>query len=127
MNDNAPDPIDVRVGAQIRLRRKQIGQSQTDLATALGVTFQQVQKYEKGTNRISASMLHRCAKSQGQTIESYFEGSEALANVEIAGGSKAATAWLASDEAWPLAKAMVGLAAPLRRAVLHLARELEAA
>jgi transcriptional regulator with XRE-family HTH domain len=57
------DPIDVAVGARIRIRRKEIGMSQQTLAKHLGVTFQQVQKYERGANRISASMLVRTARA----------------------------------------------------------------
>jgi transcriptional regulator with XRE-family HTH domain len=57
------DPIDVAVGARIRIRRKEIGMSQQTLAQHLGVTFQQVQKYERGANRISASMLVRTARA----------------------------------------------------------------
>jgi transcriptional regulator with XRE-family HTH domain len=56
------DPIDVGVGARLRMRRKALGLTQTDLAQALGLTFQQVQKYERGTNRVSASMLVRAAE-----------------------------------------------------------------
>ena len=52
-----PDPIDIEVGARVRIRRRWLGLSQTELAKALGITFQQVQKYERGSNRISASML----------------------------------------------------------------------
>lgn len=58
-----PDPIDVAVGARIRLRRQEIGMSQQALAEQLGVSFQQVQKYERGANRISASMLVRTARA----------------------------------------------------------------
>jgi transcriptional regulator with XRE-family HTH domain len=58
-----PDPIDVAVGARIRLRRQELGMSQQVLAEHLGVTFQQVQKYERGSNRISASMLVRAARA----------------------------------------------------------------
>lgn len=58
-----PDPIDIHVGAKIRVRRKQLGISQSALAETLGVTFQQVQKYEKGSNRVSASMLYKQEKS----------------------------------------------------------------
>src|SRR5580700_3727149 len=54
-----PDPIDVEVGARIRARRVFLGMSQTKLAIALGLTFQQVQKYERGDNRVSASTLVR--------------------------------------------------------------------
>jgi transcriptional regulator with XRE-family HTH domain len=58
----APDPIDVAVGARIRMRRKSLGVTQAGLAEALGLTFQQIQKYERGTNRVSASMLVRTAR-----------------------------------------------------------------
>jgi transcriptional regulator with XRE-family HTH domain len=58
-----PNPIDVHVGARIRLRRTLLGISQTTLAEALGLTFQQVQKYEKGVNRVSSSRLVRPASA----------------------------------------------------------------
>jgi len=57
------DPIDVTVGARIRVRRREVGMSQETLAQHLGVTYQQVQKYESGANRISASMLVRTARA----------------------------------------------------------------
>jgi transcriptional regulator with XRE-family HTH domain len=63
-----PDPIDLAVGARIRIRRKAIRVSQSDLAEHLGVSFQQVQKYERGANRISASMLVRAADRLGMTV-----------------------------------------------------------
>lgn len=59
----SPDPIDVAVGQRIRDRRRALKLSQATLAEALGVTFQQVQKYERGDNRISASMMARAAKT----------------------------------------------------------------
>ena len=58
---NGPDPIDVAVGARIRIRRRWLNKSQSALAEGLDLTFQQVQKYERGTNRVSASMLVRIA------------------------------------------------------------------
>ena len=58
---NGPNETDVLVGTRVRIRRVELGLSQTQLANALGVTFQQVQKYEKGTNRIGASRLHAIA------------------------------------------------------------------
>ena len=61
MTRQGPDPIDVAVGARVRIRRRWLGFSQTQLATALGITFQQVQKYERGANRVSASMLVKIA------------------------------------------------------------------
>ena len=69
-----PNPIDVHVGKQVRLRRLLLGMSQTELAAAVGLTFQQVQKYEQGTNRISAGRLYDLAKVLGVSIDSFFEG-----------------------------------------------------
>ncbi|MBV9996188.1 MAG: helix-turn-helix transcriptional regulator [Caulobacteraceae bacterium] len=63
-----PDPIDVAVGARIRIRRRWLGLSQTQLANALGITFQQVQKYERGANRVSASMLVKIAAKLETTV-----------------------------------------------------------
>lgn len=54
-----PDPTDTHVGKRVRMRRLMLGMSQMDLANAVGVTFQQIQKYEKGKNRISASCLQQ--------------------------------------------------------------------
>jgi transcriptional regulator with XRE-family HTH domain len=63
-----PDPIDVAVGHRIRVRRKWLGVSQSALADHLGVSFQQVQKYERGANRVSASMLVRIAQKLDTTV-----------------------------------------------------------
>ena len=65
---STPDPIDVEVGARIRARRKFFGISQTKLATALGLTFQQIQKYERGANRVSASTLVRISRELDITV-----------------------------------------------------------
>ncbi|WP_421932324.1 helix-turn-helix domain-containing protein [Phenylobacterium sp.] len=65
---DGPDPVDVAVGARVRLKRKDLGISQKDLAESIGVTFQQLQKYEKASNRISVSTLIRIADSLGATV-----------------------------------------------------------
>jgi transcriptional regulator with XRE-family HTH domain len=67
---DTPDPIDVEVGIRIRTRRKLLGISQTQLAQSLGLTFQQVQKYERGANRVSASTLVRIARTLETTVAS---------------------------------------------------------
>ena len=72
--DRAPNPIDVHVGLQVRLRRKELKISQEKLAETLGLTFQQVQKYERGANRISASKLYEIARSLRVSISWFFEG-----------------------------------------------------
>jgi transcriptional regulator with XRE-family HTH domain len=73
------DPTDVAVGARIRLARKMRGRSQQALAAAIGVSFQQVQKYESGANRISASMLARIAGTLGVPVAEFFGPAETTA------------------------------------------------
>jgi transcriptional regulator with XRE-family HTH domain len=68
-----PNPIDVHVGSRIRLRRTLLGISQTMLADAIGLTFQQVQKYEKGSNRVSSSRLMDMANVLDVSIPYFFE------------------------------------------------------
>ena len=61
--DNTPDPIDVMIKLRVRVRRKALSMSQTELGNRIGVTFQQVQKYERGVNRIAGSTLVRVAQA----------------------------------------------------------------
>lgn len=68
--------VDSHVGQRIRDRRNELGMSQTEVANALGVTFQQVQKYERGTNRVGASRLFDLSKVLGVQVEFFFEGLE---------------------------------------------------
>lgn len=72
----APNDVDRHVGSRVRMRRILIGMSQEKLGDALGLTFQQVQKYEKGTNRISASRLQQISSILGVTIDYLYSGSE---------------------------------------------------
>jgi transcriptional regulator with XRE-family HTH domain len=69
-----PHPIDIKVGKHIRLRRQELSMSQTDLAKKLGLTFQQVQKYEKGTNRVSCSRLSEISEVLDAPITFFFSG-----------------------------------------------------
>ena len=66
--------VDRHVGARVRVRRNMVGLSQTELAQALGITFQQVQKYEKGTNRIGAGRLYRVAEVLRVPVQWFFKG-----------------------------------------------------
>ena len=68
-----PNPIDVHVGSRIRLRRTMLGLSQEKLGESLGITFQQVQKYEKGTNRVGASRLQNIAGILDAPVAFFFE------------------------------------------------------
>lgn len=72
--DRSPDPVDLYVGARIRMRRKLLGISQERLAEQLGLTFQQVQKYERGANRVSASKLHAIGTALGAPVAYFFDG-----------------------------------------------------
>ena len=74
MSQKSASGIDKHVGSRVKMRRTLIGMSQEKLGEALGITFQQVQKYEKGTNRIGASRLHRIAAVLGVEVEFFFHG-----------------------------------------------------
>ena len=78
MSVKRPDPVDVEVGHRIRIERLARGLSQTALATQLGVTFQQVQKYEKGVNRVGAGRLTKIAEVLGVPVGAFFSGKEML-------------------------------------------------
>jgi transcriptional regulator with XRE-family HTH domain len=76
MAKKAPDPIDVEVGRRIRIQRMARGMSQTELGRRIGVTFQQVQKYEKGANRVGAGRLTRIAGVLEVPVSAFFGGSQ---------------------------------------------------
>jgi transcriptional regulator with XRE-family HTH domain len=78
-----PNPIDIHVGGRVRLRRTILGMSQERLGEALGLTFQQVQKYERGTNRIGASRLYDLSRVLDVSISFFYEDMQA----EVAGQS----------------------------------------
>lgn len=121
----AYDPIDMHVGLQIRARRKTLGVSQSDLAGHLGLTFQQVQKYERGANRVSASMLWKIAQKLEIPVEQLFDGYDPE-------GSKAA-AWksdalllITAPGGMEMARRYLSAAPPLRNAMVTCARALTA-
>ena len=72
--DRSPNPVDRHVGLRIRLRRKELGVSQEKLADSIGLTFQQVQKYERAANRVSASKLWEVARALKTSIAYFYEG-----------------------------------------------------
>jgi Predicted transcriptional regulators len=72
--DRAPNPIDRHVGLRIRMRRKELGISQERLAESIGLTFQQVQKYERAANRVSASKLWEMSRALNTSISYFYEG-----------------------------------------------------
>lgn len=112
------DPIDRYVGERIRAERKRRRISQTVLGEAIGVTFQQVQKYERGANRVSASMLTRVAQTLGVPVASLFPPDEI-------GGKVDAMAVMTGDAD---GQALIGcfreMTPPQRAALIAIAREM---
>jgi len=128
-NTKHPNPIDVHVGSRVRLRRTLLGISQEKLGDSLGITFQQIQKYEKGTNRISASRLQHIARVLSVPISSFFEDAPgAPAKTAGMAGLRSANHivdFLSSSEGIQLNKAFVRIKnARLRRRVIDLVRTI---
>jgi transcriptional regulator with XRE-family HTH domain len=117
-----PDPTDLHVGKIVRMRRLVLGMSQAKLGQALGLTFQQVQKYEKGTNRISASRLQQMAAVLQISVPFFFEGLEN--GCELAGASPQPTYvadFLATVDGLALTRAFMRIEYPkLRRSIVNL-------
>src|SRR4029450_2577565 len=82
-NKKQPNPIDIHVGSRVRLRRMMLGMSQEKLGESLGITFQQIQKYEKGTNRIGASRLQHIARVLTMPVSYFFEGAPGMAGTSL--------------------------------------------
>lgn len=123
MKPKMPSPIDAHVGSQIRFHRKTIGMSQTALAERLGITFQQVQKYEKGTNRVGASRLQGIASILGIKINLLFPSRLGVAEEEApaAADSRELEAFLLSSEGFALNHAFAQIKnANVRRRVVAL-------
>src|SRR5579864_96200 len=81
-----PNPIDVQVGSRVRLRRNMLGLSQEKLGEAIGLTFQQVQKYERGANRIGASRLHELSRVLDVPVSFFFDDVDPVRAPAIPGG-----------------------------------------
>lgn len=121
-----PNPIDVHVGGRIRLRRNMLGISQEKLGDALGITFQQIQKYEKGTNRVGASRLQAIGSVLEVPAAFFFEdapgGSDGL---EEENTTSYVVDFLSSTEGLHLNRAFVRIADPkVRRKIIDLVRAL---
>jgi transcriptional regulator with XRE-family HTH domain len=131
--DGNPDPVDVHVGGRLRLRRTLIGMSQEQLAAALNITFQQVQKYERGTNRISASRLYQASRTLGVPVAWFFEEmteqtAAASATAAVVAGERAASdpdRRLLRRETLELVRAYYGISdARLRRRLYEMAKAM---
>lgn len=117
-----PDPLDTALGRNIRIRRKSIGMSQTALADAVGLTFQQVQKYERGKNRVSFSKLVGIARALDCRVADLIEG---LEDASPTSPGDTGHEFLATTGALELLSLYAEVKAPrLRRAIIKLAGSL---
>ncbi|MET3664149.1 transcriptional regulator with XRE-family HTH domain [Caulobacter sp. 1776] len=121
-----PNPVDLHVGARIRMRRKILGVSQERLAEDLGLTFQQIQKYERGANRVSASKLYEIAKSLQSSVGYFFEGLADTTGEGVAEGSEPFVHdFLMTSEGLELASLFPKIVRPkVRRRILELVRSM---
>jgi transcriptional regulator with XRE-family HTH domain len=127
--NKSPNPIDKHVGARVRMRRLMVGMSQGKLGEALDVTFQQVQKYEKGANRIGASRLQQLARVLEVPPSYFFEGAPAS---EATGGGFAepdgsayVVDFLSTTEGLQLNRAFAAIKDPkVRKKILDLVQSL---
>ena len=129
MTAKAPNPVDKYVGSRVRMRRIMLGMSQEKLGDSLGLTFQQVQKYEKGTNRIGASRLQQISEILQVPVSFLFEGGPAGPAAD--GGMSEAPSpayvsdFLATSEGLALTRAFTRISDPkLRRSIVELVEQM---
>lgn len=125
-----PNPIDVHVGSRVRLRRNMVGMSQEKLGEMLGITFQQVQKYEKGTNRVGASRLQAISSVLSVPVSYFFEDAPNLEGAQPGGFAESdnpsyVVDFLSSSEGLQLNRAFMRISDPkVRRKVIDLVKAL---
>lgn len=126
---DGPHPVDIHVGQRVRMRRNQLGMSQTSLGEGLGITFQQVQKYERGTNRISTSKLYEMATVLSVPITYFFEdltpGGKIESESEPVARLERHKEYLSSKEGYKLIDTMSALPRSLRLKILLLLTALQ--
>ena len=131
-NKKQPNPIDIHVGGRIRLRRTMLGMSQEKLGEQLGITFQQVQKYEKGTNRVGASRLQNIAAILGVPVAFFFEDApgdtgESSVDGMAESSSTYVVNFLSSAEGLQLNRAFVKISdQKVRRRIIDLVKAIAA-
>jgi transcriptional regulator with XRE-family HTH domain len=130
-NKKKPNPIDIHVGSRIRLRRTMLGMSQEKLGESLGITFQQIQKYEKGTNRVGASRLQNISNILTVPVSFFFEDAPGEqpsgSGMAEASSSNYVVDFLSSSEGLQLNRAFVKIGdAKVRRKIVDLVKALAA-
>lgn len=118
--DRGPNPIDRHVGLRMRMRRKELGLSQERLAEAVGLTFQQIQKYERATNRVSASKLWELSRALKTHVGYFYEGLTELEG-EV---QQSMHDFLLAPDGLELAANFPRIHTRLRRRVLELVRAM---
>jgi transcriptional regulator with XRE-family HTH domain len=131
MSTKAPNPVDKYVGSRVRMRRIMLGMSQEKLGEALGLTFQQIQKYEKGTNRVGASRLQQISEILQVPVSFLFDGgpSGVVRGEGLAESASPAyiADFLATSEGLALTRAFTRIAdAKLRRSIVDLVERIAA-
>jgi transcriptional regulator with XRE-family HTH domain len=131
MSTKAPNPVDKYVGSRVRMRRIMLGMSQEKLGDALGLTFQQVQKYEKGTNRVGASRIQQISEILQVPVSFLFEGgpSGTPSSEGFSEGTSPAyvSDFLATSEGLALTRAFTRITdAKLRRSIVELVEQIAA-
>jgi len=129
MKTKTPNPIDVYVGSKVRLQRQMLHMSQSTLAGSLGITFQQVQKYEKGTNRIGASRLQAISGILGVPVGFFFKDTESdpvsMSGIETAYMPDGVTQFLGTLDGIKLNRAFLAIKdEKVRRSVVGLVKAL---
>ncbi|MCZ2328062.1 helix-turn-helix domain-containing protein [Bartonella sp. F02] len=121
-----PDPIDVYVGTRIRLRRNILGLTQEKLGEKLGITFQQIQKYEKGTNRVGASRLKAIAEIMDVPVSYFFDQNMGIQPIEgFAESENNFMDFCSSSEGIQLMRAFTNISdIKVRRKIIDLAKAL---
>ena len=117
-------PVDAHVGKRIRQRRWQLGMTQQQLADAVGIKFQQIQKYETGVNRVSASRMWEIAGTMSVPVSYFFEGLDSEAGATDATARTAASDLLGDKEALDLLRIYYSIPEAQRRGLFDLARVL---
>jgi transcriptional regulator with XRE-family HTH domain len=129
MISKSPDPIDKHVGSRVRMRRMMMDLSQEKLGDAIGVTFQQVQKYEKGANRIGASRLQQISRSLHVPVAFFFEGVPLPVGAPETNGHALSPTYvsdfLATSDGLALSKAFMEIKnVRLRRLIVDLVKDI---
>ena len=119
-----PHQVDVHVGKRIRHRRWLVGMTQQQLAQAVGIKFQQIQKYETGANRVSASRLWDISETLDVSISFFFEGIESLEKEQSEGSESVPSDLMGDKEALDLIRTYYSIPENQRRRLFDLARVL---